>query len=227
MNLEIHPLDHSIPFDDESVIILAIDNQRLYRELIESFVQTLRGETAPIIMQLYEAGECLVLEKELLLITDVFSFDFKQRTLVTKIYKQLEKRYHVSKEADIIDQKIVELRSLIVDQLQGSLIELTVDDATSLANIYKMFNLRIDIEETTMLQRLLAVIDVIAELALVRVLVLNNIRSYFNENELIELYKYALYQKVNLLLIEPHHQAKAIRYEKTLHIDEDYVEFWC
>ncbi|EUJ41132.1 type II-A CRISPR-associated protein Csn2 [Brochothrix campestris] len=216
MNLEIFQLEHSLAFDDESVVILAIENQRFYREIIESFVQTLNDEPAPIEIQLYEAGERLVLAKELLLITDVFGFDFKQRTLVTKIYKQLEKRYHISKETDVIDQKIVELRSLITDQLTECAIELTVDDATSLATIFKMFNLRIDIEETTMFQRLLAIIDVIAELVLVRVLVLNNIRCYFNANELVEIYKYALYHQVKLLVIEPQYHQKALMYEKNV-----------
>ena len=51
-----------------------------------------------------------------------------------------------------------------------------------------------------------------------------NLKIYLNDNELLELYKYSLYNNVNLLLIEKDFKEK-LNYENVLIIDEDFNDY--
>ena len=52
-----------------------------------------------------------------------------------------------------------------------------------------------------------------------------NLKSYFDNAELIELYKYAIYNKVAILLVESSMQDVALDYERKLIIDNEFDEF--
>lgn len=205
MNLEIFQLDNSLPFNDTSVIIVEVENIKFYRSLIESFHCISEFETPAIEMRLYENNEEVNIANETVIITDILHFDFKQRVFITKIYKQLEKQYHNNKEIDLIADQLVELRQLIGIQLNDYDLPLQLNEEVKLSSLYKLFNVTIEVETES---------------------ILNNVRCYFVEQELLEVYKYALYKNIKLLLIEPTFKKGKLQYERKLQIDNDYIEFW-
>ena len=71
-------------------------------------------------------------------------------------------------------------------------------------------------------EKLLGLIDIFEIFELGKLLILCNIKSYFEEEQLVEIYKYALYKKIKLLVIEPIIAEKLIKYEKKLQIDENF-----
>lgn len=205
MNLEIFQLDNSLPFNDTSVIIVEVENIKFYRSLIESFHCISEFETPAIEMRLYENNEEVNIANETVIITDILHFDFKQRVFITKIYKQLEKQYHNNKEIDLIADQLIELRQLIGIQLNDYDLPLQLNEEVKLSSLYKLFNVTIEVETES---------------------ILNNVRCYFVEQELLEVYKYALYKNIKLLLIEPTFKKGKLQYERKLQIDNDYIEFW-
>ena len=52
-------------------------------------------------------------------------------------------------------------------------------------------------------------------------MVIPNLKLYLSEEELIELYKYSLYNEIKLFLIEKDYTGK-LKYEKILLIDENF-----
>lgn len=226
MNLEIFQLDNSLPFNDTSVIIVEVENIKFYRSLIESFHCISEFETPAIEMRLYENNEEVNIANETVIITDILHFDFKQRVFITKIYKQLEKQYHNNKEIDLIADQLVELRQLIGIQLNDYDLPLQLNEEVKLSSLYKLFNVTIEVETESILDRLLLLIDLVAQLKIARIIILNNVRCYFVEQELLEVYKYALYKNIKLLLIEPIFKKGKLQYERKLQIDNDYIEFW-
>ena len=67
-------------------------------------------------------------------------------------------------------------------------------------------------------------IDILANLKIAKVLIIPNLKSYFSEKELLELYKYSLYNEISLISIERRKYRK-LKYEQILYIDNEYDDF--
>ena len=55
-------------------------------------------------------------------------------------------------------------------------------------------------------------------------MIIPNLKLYLNDNELVELYKYSLYNNIKLVLIERHNY-KQLKYEKITTIDENFYDY--
>ena len=76
-----------------------------------------------------------------------------------------------------------------------------------------------------MLDNLLLLIDLENTLKFNNILVFVNLKQYLSKNELIEFYKYAIYNKIQILLIDSQAYGVTLEYEKKLIIDENLDEF--
>ena len=79
--------------------------------------------------------------------------------------------------------------------------------------------------EQTILERLLLIIDIIHYFKMAKILFLVNVKSFLSNAELVELYKYSKYKKVDLLLLENGPEKEVLEYERVLFVDRDFDEF--
>ena len=80
-------------------------------------------------------------------------------------------------------------------------------------------------EKDELLDNLLLLIDLENTLKFNNILVFVNLKQYLSKNELIEFYKYAIYSKIQILLIDSQAYGVTLEYEKKLIIDENLDEF--
>ena len=85
-------------------------------------------------------------------------------------------------------------------------------------------NIKIN-KEDSILKNLFILIDVINELKNYNLLILVNLKQYLTKEELNEVYKYAIYNNVTLLLIDNTSYGIPQKYEKKLIIDDNLEEF--
>ena len=67
-------------------------------------------------------------------------------------------------------------------------------------------------------------IDIISTLKVADILIIPNLKLFLSNEELVELYKYSLYNNVKLLLIERNNEEQ-LKYEKNIIIDENFCDF--
>ena len=68
------------------------------------------------------------------------------------------------------------------------------------------------------------IINIISTLKIASVLVIPNLKVYLDEKELLEIYKYSIYNNVRLLIIENNKCEKIMKYERKNIIDEEFDE---
>ena len=97
---------------------------------------------------------------------------------------------------------------------------------SKLNDLLKAFELKIDtIYYTTIVEKIEFIIDIISTLKIATILVIPNLKIYLDENELIEIYKYSIYNNVQLLIIENSNSEELLKYEIKNIIDEEFDEF--
>ena len=98
-------------------------------------------------------------------------------------------------------------------------------DSIDSYDLLKMYNVRIDIfSYTNPLNKIELLIEILSILKIADILIIPNLKSYLSEEELLELYKYGMYNNINIILLESR-RWKKINYEKIIYIDEEFDEF--
>ena len=99
-----------------------------------------------------------------------------------------------------------------------------LEEEINLESISKTLHLSIE-EKDELLDNLFLLIDLENTLKFNNILVFVNLKQYLSKNELIEFYKYAIYNKIQILLIDSQAYGVTLEYEKKLIIDENLDEF--
>lgn len=76
-----------------------------------------------------------------------------------------------------------------------------------------------------LLEDLLTFLDIEKELFHHTIIFFVNLKTYLTKEELIEIYKYAIYNKIKIILIDSKSYGVTIEYERKLIIDENLDEF--
>ena len=130
---------------------------------------------------------------------------------------------NIEKMEDIKFQNMVtNLRNYIIQEINELPFEFTMKNEIDITEILKLYNLKIDyVNYKGILEKVEFLIDILATLRISNILVIPNLKLYLSEEELIELYKYSLYNEIKLFLIEKDYTGK-LKYEKILLIDENF-----
>lgn len=76
------------------------------------------------------------------------------------------------------------------------------------------------------IEKLFKIVELVQCLDLVKLIIIVNVKQYLDSDELVEFYKYCVYNNVKLLLLERGSEVSLLERERILFVDEDYDEFF-
>lgn len=217
--------------DLESQIILEIDVMSVW--IIESpalfmrYVQELYFQTEGVEGHFILSEDTIEqgISKSMEVIVNPFSVDINDRKILGKLYSRLsemafqEEMYMQTQEImTVLQNYFFSLEYLSPHMLEA---DLEVD----ISSILRAMGVKFANSADGIFENINQYIKIIAELLRKRVLVLVNARSYFDEKQLEELRKNAIYNEVALLLIE-NQQKSFSKPIKQYIIDEDGCEIF-
>lgn len=219
MKLRINGFENEIIFTDKNINILEIKDTKCFTHIIDILNQKISEIENDEIFLLDENEEELKIEKEMYLIFDLFNIDYNNRKILNKIYDIINKNIKNTQELDIYEM-VFELRNYLIQEINELPFEFVMKSDISIPEVLKLFDLKIDKKNyTNILERVEILIDLLSLLNIARILVIPNLKMYLSDEELIELYKYSLYNNIKLLIIERDCKNK-LQYEEILRIDE-------
>ena len=221
MKLKINGFNNELCFDDENVTILEIKNTNCFRHIIETINDIINGEESSEIFLIDDENNEINMSKEMYMMIDLFNIEFNSKKILNKLYEKISE--NIDKMEDItLKNMLVNLRNYIIQEINELPFEFTMKDEPEIVDILKIYNLKIDnFNYKNMLEKVEFLIDILATLKIANILVIPNLKIYLSKEELVELYKYSLYNEVKLLLIEKNSGEK-LQYEKILLIDENF-----
>lgn len=228
MKMRIFSFETEITFSDDYVNVIQIENHKLFGRLVSSIYKLSNGIEEGIDEKviLEENEKILNFSKETIFIMDFMNFDFNQRKIQNALYHYVEQSYDL--EYEKLDEFQTTFYNLCLD-VSDILVELPFEfeckENIEVLDYLKMIGLKIKQNGyQTILERLLLIIDVVQNFHLAKILFLVNVKGFLEEEEVVELYKYSKYKKVEILLLENGKEEKNLDYEKVLLIDSDYDE---
>ena len=226
MIMKIFSLENDIIFTEEYINVLQIQDKKLFTNVINSLNDNINNieDTKERIIILDNDTE-IKIEKEVLMFIDVFNIDFNQKKIQSALYNKIEKIYKQEFERMSEFQTIFQNLLLnVLDVFNEFPFEFNYKESIGIQEYLKLLGLKISNNKGKITDTIFSLLDVVEYLSVAKLLIFVNIKLYLGNDEIQEVYKYAMYKKVNILLIETGEEKESLENEKILYIDSDYDE---
>ena len=207
----------NINIEENKPAVLTIENPKVMTEVIGQLYELCNSGEGDFVLS--EGGKQLSFERTTEIIINPFQIDFNSRKVQSKLYSDL-----LDAEINYVEEKAI-IQSLIIEYLdkltQNVPYEMISNDLDlDSMKLFKMFEVRIEAQCNSLLERLVEYTKILSRLLRKRLLVFVSISSYLDTNELNALYEICNYNKMKVLLIESHELYLPF-HTKTYIIDKD------
>lgn len=222
MKLKVNYFDNQINITKEQIFSIEILNKKYFYRLVNDLLSISNNSPIEEIV-FYDNNEIINLCNKINVITQYFEFDFDSKKYNNSVFK-----YVCNSIGDIEKSNILKYTNKLYNSINKELLSLelplTINTEETFENIIKSLKLVIN-KKSELLDNLLLLIDIEKSFNLNDILVFVNLKQLLSNDELKELYKYAIYNGMKILMIDSISYKNKIKYENKLIIDDDLTEF--
>lgn len=188
-----------ILLEENQVGVMVLEQPQVYTELLSELLKQSEGEEG--LWQLSEGNKDLVFNKSVVIVHTPLQLDLNSKKNLNYLYKEMQM---ISNECAY--ENVSELNSSIVAYLDmiSQKLPYQIDYKLELepTQLYKQYEVSLDMDGTSLLEKVINYIQLEKLLCNTKLIVFVNLKAYFDKEELKEIYKTAIYNKIFLLLIE-------------------------
>ena len=218
MKMLLNNYENDILFDNSFVNTIEILNKKAFYRFLLDINNLIQSDN----ILFYNDDELINLDSKVMVVYDFINFDFNTKKIISSILNDINKNID-EKSRDKINDLYRKIKDIYIKILSDIDLNLTINDEFKIENISKLINPKIE-SKNNILENLLLLIDIESEFNIDKLIVFVNLKGYLNNDELKELYKYAIYKDVYILLVD-NHNYPTNDFEKKLQIDGDLIEF--
>ena len=175
----------NINIEENKPVVLTIENPKAMAEVVGQLYELYNSGEGDFILS--EDGKELPFERTTEIIINPFLIDFNSRKVQSKLYSEL-----LNAEASYVEEKAL-IQALIIEYLdkltQNVPYEMISNDLDlDSMKLFKMFEVRIEAQCNSLLEKLVEYTKILSRLLRKRLLVFVSISSYLDTNELNALY---------------------------------------
>lgn len=223
MKIKINYLDNMLEIKNDRILCLEVENKRYFYRIIENLYNISNSEITEEIVAYDNNSKEINISNKIKIFINFFNFDFDSKKYSTDINK-----YIINELEEIDKTNLLKSYNKLVDTflkiLNKSDLPLQIMEEITVENIIKNLKLTIS-SKNDLLSNLLLLIELEKVLKSNNLLIFVNLKQYLNDEELNELYKYAIYNSINLLMIDSQCYKNVNNYENKLIIDSNLEEF--
>lgn len=222
MNMKIEYFDNIVNFYHDNINVIEIENKKYFYRFVNDLYSIVNNGYTDDISFFDETTE-KNMNGKIKLFVDFFDFKFDSKKYATDISKFVNESIdNENRDAlSVLYNKIVKIYNKILNDVD---LPLTVENDISIETITKLVKVGID-SRNELLDNLFLLIDLEKTLKTNNLLVFVNLKQYLSKTELVELYKYSIYNNIFILLIDSQAYGGTLEYERKLIIDENLDEF--
>lgn len=223
MRLKVNYIDSDIVLNHENILSIEIENKNIFYKLVNDLLLIGFGELVDNISFYNESNVKINMNNKISIIVDYFNFNFDAKKYASEINKLVLKNIDEKSRQDIITNytKISNNLRKILNEID---LPLQIVNDFNLEDLLKFIKISVN-KFGDLLENLFLIIDLEKILRIKDIIIFVNLKQFLSKNELEELYKYAIYNNVNILLIDSQTYGACISNEKKLIIDCDLDEF--
>lgn len=223
MKIKINYLENILEINEEKILSIEIENKSYFYRLVSNIYSIINSEVVEDITFYDQNNNELNISNKIKIFVNFFNFEFDSKKYTNDINK------YIINEMDENDKTILlksynKLIENFLKILNKSDLPLQILEEITIDNIIKNLKLTIN-SKNSLLDNLLLLIELEKTLKTNNLLVFINLKQYLTNQELKELYKYAIYNGIKILLIDSQSYGTTTSYENKLIVDSNLDEF--
>lgn len=223
MKIKVNYLENIIQLNDEKVLSIEIENKNYFYRLISNLYSIINSEIVEEITVYDNEDKELNISNKIKLFINFFNFEFDSKKYTNDINKYIINEMDENDKINLLKSynKLIET---FIKILNKSDLPLQILEDITVDNIIKNLKLTIN-SKNSLLDNLMLLIELEKTLKTNNLLIFVNLKQYLTNQELIELYKYAIYNKIRILMIDSQSYGGTLDYENKFIIDSNLDEF--
>ena len=206
-----------IELKENVVYVLDIENKIAYREILNDIRNQVNGEYGNFILS--DVDKEKTISKEVDCVFNLFELECNDKRILNKIYQEIKQmaNENMLEEMSEINIYLINFLEKVIGKVPYNL---DYDCELDISDILKMYNVRVDIQEESLQEKLVNYIKIMHQVCHVNIFMFANLKQFFSVGELMQIYEAAFYEKVILITVESMYLSK-IDVEKYVIIDEN------
>lgn len=227
MIIKLFHFENDIKILADKISVIEIENKKLFSKFMYLIYKKINDVDTGDEIYLFEEEKEVKFSDTAFYISDPMMIDFNSKEIINEVTKLISKQLNIDVDIkNLCEQKYSELYSLLQNIFSDFTINFNSSSQFNIEKFLKMIGLKVDDSlNLTHMEKIMSIIEIIAELQLNKFIIFCNLKSYLTREELHEVYKISLYKKIPLVLFESSIEKECFMYEKKLTIDNDYYEF--
>lgn len=222
MNVKVEYFDNIINLKLDGVNVVEIENKNYFYRFVNDLFSIYKDGFADDITFFEEELE-KNMNGKLKVFVDFFDFQFDSKKYINDVSKYVNENIDDEDKNNLVNlyNRIIKVYKKVLNSVD---LPLSVESEVSVDTITKFVKVNIN-SKVELLDNLFLLIDLEKVLKTNNLLIFINLKQYLTRNELVELYKYAIYNNIQLLLVDSQSYGGTLEYEKKLIVDENLDEF--
>ena len=218
MIMKIMGFDIEVDINKDKKNILVIDDHKLFG----SFCYDLnRKDTEKVV---FIDNDKLVNIKDIIIFNDILSFNFNDKTIITKLYNQLSKSIISNVEADNeLKEYFMKISNILYDEIEYYNVDMDLNEEIDLVKYFKLAGIEFDNKYNNLIDKFIDILEIYSELY-DQTMIFINVLTYFSNEEIREILKYITYKKISVLFLENSYN-RSVYFENKYVIDEDFYDY--
>ena len=156
-----------------------------------------------------------------MLLVTFFNIDFSRYMLLINKLINENLKDNSDKSLLLLYKKLIQKYNNIISTVD---LPIAVNNDATIESLTKLFKLKVNYK-SSIIENLFSIIELERSLKSSKFIVLVNLKQYLDDDELNELYKYSIYNNVNIILVDSQCYGCSHDFEKKLIVDDNLVEF--
>lgn len=222
MNLKFDYLDNVLSVQNNKILTFEICNKNYFYRTVNTFITLNNGNIPSGLFVSDDDLNEINLTNKVFVVLDYFNFDSLFNKYTSNIIKLVAESVTEENRIKIVNnfKKIVNYFNKTLDDIDFNI---NFNEEFNLTQLIKLLKPSVNTKEK-LLDNLFLLIDLEKTFSSHQFMAFVNLKQYLSKNELLELYKYSIYNGIKVILIDSQSYGTTIDFEKKIIIDENLDE---
>ncbi len=223
MKINIDYIENEIILLDNKIFTLEIENKSYFYRLINDFNLVSKNVLSDNIKFFDDKNSEINLSNKIDVVVDYFNIDFNSKKITNSLYKLISTNIGDDDKSKL-ENYYAKIKNVLSKSFLDYNLPLIINDEFNIEIVLKLLKVNIE-SKNNLLDNLFLLIDINNIFHINELIIFVNLKQYLSKDELLELYKYCLYNNVRILLIDSQCYGVTNKFEKKLIIDGNLDEF--
>ena len=218
MIMKIMGFDIEVDINKDKTSLLIINDYKLFGSVCYDLN---RKDTEKVV---FIDNDKLVNIKDIIIFNDILSFNFNDKTIITKLYNKLSKSIISNVEIDNeLKKYFMKISNILYDEIEYYNVDIDLNEEIDLVKYFKLAGIEFDNKYNNLIDKFIDILEIYSELY-DQTMIFINVLSYFSNEEIREILKYITYKKISVLFLENSYN-RSVYFENKYVIDDDFYDY--